>query len=172
MTTVSTAPLPLAGRRIQIAGSASASTDPALVRYGHEVIARLVPNIITAGGGIVVGAGREPRPDGAAVDALDPYFFDWTALDAAARCIQQGCGTWPAGSGLPDRRRLVRKSRVRNSRQSRRSLYDHSIEQRPGTVRNPLCPARAQPHSCASARRCLRMRSSSLVAEQASSIPG
>ena len=53
MTTVSTAPLPLAGRRIQIAGSASASTDPAVVRYGHEVIARLVTNIMTAGGGIV-----------------------------------------------------------------------------------------------------------------------
>jgi hypothetical protein len=100
MTILSTALLTLAGRRIQIAGSASGSTDPALVRYAHEVIARLVTNIMTAGGGIVVSAGREPRPDGAAADAPS-LTFDWTALDAAARCLQQGCGTWPAESGLP-----------------------------------------------------------------------
>ena len=61
--------LPVAGRRIQIAGSASGTTDPALVRYAHEIIARLVTKIMTAGGGIVISAGREPRPDGAAVDA-------------------------------------------------------------------------------------------------------
>lgn len=100
MTTVSTAPLPLAGRRIQIAGSASASTDPAVVCYGHEVIARLVTNIMTAGGGIVVGAGREPRPECAAADAPG-LTFDWTALEAAAQCVQRDCGAWPAESGLP-----------------------------------------------------------------------
>ena len=61
--------LPIAGRRIQIAGSASGTTDPALVRYAHEIIARLVTKIMTAGGGIVISAGRKPRPDGAAVDA-------------------------------------------------------------------------------------------------------
>jgi len=121
MTILSTALLTLAGRRIQIAGSASGSIDPALVRYTHEIIARLVTNIMTAGGGIVVSAGREPRPDGAAADAPS-LTFDWTALDAAARCLQQGCGTWPAESGLPI---VVVSSEKAESEipDSRRSLY-------------------------------------------------
>jgi hypothetical protein len=125
MTTVSTAPLPLAGRRIQIAGSASASTDPALVRYGHEVIARLVTNIMTAGGGVVVSAGREPRPEGAAADAPS-LTFDWTALEAAAQCVQRGCGTWPAESGLPI---VVVSSEKAESEipDNRRPLYDELL---------------------------------------------
>jgi hypothetical protein len=122
MTAALTAPLPLAGRRIQIAGSASASTDAALVRYGHEVIAHLVTNIMTAGGGIVVSAGREPRPEGAAADAPS-LTFDWTALEAAAHCLQHGCGTWPPESGLPV---VVVSSEKAESEipDSRRVLYD------------------------------------------------
>ena len=122
MTALSTAPLPLVGRRIQIAGSASGSTDPALVRYAHEVIARLATNIMMAGGGIVVSAGREPRPEGAATDAPS-LTFDWTALEAAAQCLQQGCGTWPAESGLPI---VVVSSEKAESEipDSRRPLYD------------------------------------------------
>jgi hypothetical protein len=125
MTTVWTAPLPLAGRRIQIAGSASASTNPAVVRYGHEVIARLVTNIMTAGGGIVVSAGREPRPEGAAADAPG-LTFDWTALEAAAQCVQRGCGTWPAESGLPI---VVVSSEKAESEipDNRRPLYDELL---------------------------------------------
>jgi hypothetical protein len=125
MTTVSTAPLLLAGRRIQIAGSASASTDPAVVRYGHEVIARLVTNIMKAGGGIVVSAGREPRPEGAAADAPG-LTFDWTALEAAAQCVQRDCGTWPAESGLPI---VVVSSEKAESEipGNRRPLYDELL---------------------------------------------
>lgn len=120
MTTVSTASLPLAGRRIQIAGSASASTDPAVVRYGHEVIARLVTNIMKAGGGIVVSAGREPR---SAADAPG-LTFDWTALEAAAQCVD--CGTWPAESGLPI---VVVTSEKAESEipDNRRPLYDELL---------------------------------------------
>jgi hypothetical protein len=125
MTTLSTAPLLLAGRRIQIAGSASGSTDPALVRYGHELIARLVTNIMPAGGGIVVSAGREPRPEGAAADAPS-LTFDWTALEAAAQCLQKGCGTWPAESGLPI---VVVSSEKAESEipDNRRPLYDELL---------------------------------------------
>jgi hypothetical protein len=56
--------LPLLGRRVQIAGSANGKTDPALIRYGHEIVGALVKGVMAAGGGIVVGIGKEPRPDG------------------------------------------------------------------------------------------------------------
>jgi TIR- and PNP-associating SLOG family len=114
--------LPLAGRRIQIAGSASGTTDPAVVRYAHDIIARLVTNIMTAGGGIVISAGREPRPDGAAVDAPS-LTFDWTALEAATQCLQQGHGSWSAESGLPI---VIVSSEKAESEipDSRRPLYD------------------------------------------------
>jgi hypothetical protein len=122
MTALSTALLSLAGRRIQIAGSASGSTDPDVVRYAHEFITRLVTNIMKAGGGLVVSAGREPRPDGATADAPS-LTFDWTALEAVAECLQQGGGTWLAESGLPI---VVVSSEKAESEipDSRRPLYD------------------------------------------------
>ena len=55
---------------------------------------------MAAGGGIVVGIGREPRPDGAAPDAPS-LLFDWTALETAAECLKRGFPAWPAESGLP-----------------------------------------------------------------------
>ncbi|MHB8527522.1 MAG: hypothetical protein ACYDD2_15420 [Candidatus Acidiferrales bacterium] len=94
------AALPLLGRRIQIAGSASGKTDLALVGYAHQVVGSLVKGVMAAGGGIVVGIGREPRPDGSAPDAPS-MLFDWTALETAAECLKHGFPTWPAESGLP-----------------------------------------------------------------------
>jgi hypothetical protein len=92
--------LPLLGRRIQIAGSASGKTELALVGYAHQVVRNLVNYVMVAGGGIVVGIGREPRPDGSEPDAPS-LLFDWTALEAAAECLKDGFPTWPAESGLP-----------------------------------------------------------------------
>jgi hypothetical protein len=92
--------LPLLGRRVQIAGSASEKTDLPLIRYAHEVVSNLVKAVMAAGGGIVVGVGKEPRPDGSASDAPG-LLFDWTALAAAAECLKQGLGTWPSRFGLP-----------------------------------------------------------------------
>lgn len=92
--------LQLFGRRVQIAGSASTKTDLALIGYAHELVRNLVKNIMTAGGGIVVGIGREPRPDGAAPEAPS-LLFDWTALETAAECLNLGFPAWPAESGLP-----------------------------------------------------------------------
>jgi hypothetical protein len=85
---------------VQIAGSASAKTDPSLVGYAHQVVSNLVKAIMAAGGGIVVGIGREPRPDGSSPDAPS-LLFDWTALETAAECLKLGFAAWPAESGLP-----------------------------------------------------------------------
>ncbi len=92
--------LPLLGRRVQIAGSASGKTDVVLIGYAHQVVSALVRGIMAAGGGIVVGVGREPRPDGAAPDAPS-LLFDWTALETAAEGVKGGFPAWPAESGLP-----------------------------------------------------------------------
>ena len=92
--------LPLLGRRVQIAGSASGKTDSALIGYAHQLVSNLVKGLMAAGAGIVVGIGREPRPDGSAPDAPS-LLFDWTALETAAECLKRGFPAWPAESGLP-----------------------------------------------------------------------
>jgi hypothetical protein len=115
----------LIGRRVQIAGSASARTDPALISYAHEVVDGLVKAVMNAGGGIVVGIGREPRQDGAAPGAPS-LLFDWTALEAAAECVRQGYRTWPAKFGLPIVVASSEKA-VSEIPEDRRPLYDELL---------------------------------------------
>lgn len=95
-----TGSLGLFGRRIQISGSASGKTDPALILCAHQIVSDLVEAIMEGGGGIVVGLGREPRAEGAAPDAPS-LIFDWTALEAAAESLSRGHGAWPSKFGLP-----------------------------------------------------------------------
>jgi len=119
------AALPLLGRRVQIAGSANGKTHPTLIRYAHEFVANLVKGILTAGGGIVVGVGKEPRPDGAAPDAPS-LIFDWTALATAAECLKGGLGTWPPKFGLPIVVASSEKA-VSEIPDSRRPLYEELL---------------------------------------------
>ena len=120
--TTSAPSLPLFGRRVQISGSASAKTDPALIAYAHEVVRGLVKAVMGAGGGIVVGLGREPRPEGAVADAPS-LLFDWTALKTAAECITSCFNTWPTKFGLPI---VVATSEKAESEipENRRGLYN------------------------------------------------
>lgn len=120
-----TAALPLFGRRVQIAGSASGKTDPVLVGYAHQVVSGLVKDIMAAGGGIVVGIGKEPRPDGSAPDAPS-LVFDWTALETAAKCLKRGFPAWPAESGLPIVVASSEKA-VAEIPDSRRPLYEELL---------------------------------------------
>lgn len=130
-TGASPLPLPLLGRRIQIAGSASKMTDPSLIQYAHEVVGHLVRNIISAGGGIVVSVGKEPRPEGAPPDAPS-LTFDWTTLEVAADCIAKGYAGWPSGFNLP----IVLVSSEKSASEipdNRRPLYESLL--RSGKVR-------------------------------------
>ena len=113
---------PLFGRRVQISGSANPKTDPALIFCAHEIVRNLVKAILAAGGGIVVGLGREPRAEGAAPDAPS-LTFDWTALEAAAESLKLGHVTWPAKFGLPI---VVATSEKAESEipDNRRTLYE------------------------------------------------
>ena len=113
---------PLFGRRVQISGSANAKTEASLVLSAHEIVRNLVKAVMAAGGGIVVGLGREPRAEGAAPDAPS-LTFDWTALEAAAECLKLGHGAWPAKFGLPI---VVATSEKAESEipDNRRALYE------------------------------------------------
>lgn len=92
---------PLLGRRVQIAGSASPKTDATLTRYAHDIVADTVRQIMNAGGGLVLAAGKEPRPAGARADAPS-LVFDWTALEMVADCLRRGCcAAWQSKFGLP-----------------------------------------------------------------------
>jgi hypothetical protein len=117
--------LPLLGRRIQIAGSASGNTDSTLIGYAHQIVSNLVKGVMAAGGGIVVSIGREPRPNGSAPDAPS-LLFDWTALEAAAECLKHGFPAWPVESGLPIVVASSEKA-VTEIPDSRRSLYEELL---------------------------------------------
>lgn len=117
--------LPLFGRRIQIAGSASGKTEPALIRYGHELVFNLVKDLMARGGGIMVGIGREPRADGAVPDAPS-LLFDWTALESALECLKQGFRAWPTEFGLPIVVTSSEKS-VSEIPDNRRPLYEELL---------------------------------------------
>lgn len=90
----------LAGRRIQIAGSASKTTDLEMIGYAHRLVSEIVRGILADGGGLVFAAGREPRAiEG---DASSPsLLFDWTALEVAASVVRDGEIGWPMSGGCP-----------------------------------------------------------------------
>jgi len=124
MTTIGTTgavSLALFGRRVQIAGSASVKTDPSLIVYAHEVVRGIVKGVIDQGGGIVVGLGREPRPEGAA-DAPS-LLFDWTALETAAECFTSSLNKWSTQYGLPIVAATSEKAESEIPK-NRRGLYD------------------------------------------------
>lgn len=90
----------LSGRRLQIAGSASKSTDAATIRYAHRLVDHIVRRVLKAGAGLVLAAGREPRViEG---DNTTPsLLFDWTALESAVGLLKEGTARWPASAGAP-----------------------------------------------------------------------
>jgi len=90
----------LFNRRLLVAGSASPSTDRALIAYAHHLVAKVVAAVLRYGGGLVVAAGKEPPSPGAPSGSV-PLVFDWTALDAAAQTIKAGKAKWPVGFGPP-----------------------------------------------------------------------
>lgn len=90
----------LAGRRVQIAGSANKATNAEVIRYGHRLVAQVVRGVLVEGGGLVLAVGREPRADDGD-ESLPSLVFDWTALEAAASVLRDGAARWPRAAGLP-----------------------------------------------------------------------
>ena len=115
----------LLGRRVHSAGSANPQTNSQLIHYAHELVARVARGILQAGGGLVVGAGKEPPAEGVHSDAPS-LVFDWTALETAADCLREGSYTWPAESGPPVV--IVTSEKAESAiPQERRSLWDYLL---------------------------------------------
>jgi hypothetical protein len=73
----------LRNRRIHIAGSASATTSPTLLRYAHDLVAQLTNQLASRGAVFATGVGAEPLSDPA--DPASPaIIFDWTVIESAA----------------------------------------------------------------------------------------
>jgi hypothetical protein len=77
------------GLRVHITGSAARNCAGDLLRSAHSFIAPLADEIISRGGGLILGAGGEPRGK-----AGEPCIFDWTAL-AAITSTPDPAPDWP-----------------------------------------------------------------------------
>jgi hypothetical protein len=77
------------GLRVHITGSAAAESDDALIAAAHSFVRTLAAETIAYGGGLVLGAGGEPRNE-----TGQPCIFDWTALEVIADAPDPAPG-WP-----------------------------------------------------------------------------
>lgn len=67
------------GLRVHISGSAGTDCDGELLTAAHDFVRAFATELVAAGGGLVLGAGGEPRGDSG-----EPCIFDWTALEVVA----------------------------------------------------------------------------------------
>ena len=76
---------PLAGRRLHVAGSIGPRTANSLAVYAHDLVRQVVRTALERGGGIVVGAGKEPALEGGPAQ-----IFDWSVMEVVAEAIRSG----------------------------------------------------------------------------------
>lgn len=69
----------ITGRRICIAGSASAETDVKLLTYAHQLMLEIVRTLVNEGALLLCGVGNNPRQSDVAGSLS--LIFDWTILD-------------------------------------------------------------------------------------------
>lgn len=87
---------PLAGKRLHIAGSIGSRTAGALAAYAHDLVREVVRGVLERGGGIVVGAGKEPVLDGGPAQV-----FDWSVLEVVAEAVRSGICPEAMGAHRP-----------------------------------------------------------------------
>lgn len=75
----------LGGKRLQVAGSIGPSTAVATATYAHDLVRQVVRGVLELGGGIVVGAGKEPM-----LEEGPSQVFDWSILEVVAETIRSG----------------------------------------------------------------------------------
>ena len=88
--------LPLPRKRLQIAGSIGPNTDPTLADYAHNLVRQVARGVLERGGGIVVGAGKEPK-----LERGPAQVFDWTVLEVVAEAVRSRICPEPTGAGRP-----------------------------------------------------------------------
>ncbi len=87
---------PLAGKRLHVAGSIGPRTASALAAYAHDLVRQAVRGVLQRGGGIVIGAGKEPSVEGGPAQV-----FDWSVLEVVAEAIRSGFCSEAMGARLP-----------------------------------------------------------------------
>lgn len=78
------------GLRVHLTGSAAKDCNGALLGSAQSFVHSFVKEIVARGGGLVVGAGDEPRGNSG-----EPCIFDWTALEVVADAPDPA-PEWPA----------------------------------------------------------------------------
>jgi TIR- and PNP-associating SLOG family len=82
------APRGMVGRRLHVAGSASpVESDPALLRWTHDLLRRVVLAHIESGGTVLTQIGADPHHERA--DGLRTL-FDWTVMEACREALADG----------------------------------------------------------------------------------
>jgi hypothetical protein len=112
-----------------------------MTQYAHDLVTQLVRGILKDGGGLVLGAGKEPRPENP--DFQSPsVVFDWTALETAAECLANGDSSWPTSYGPP----LIVVTSEKSEREipeARRPLWDSLLKSGVMRVESILAGARS-----------------------------
>jgi hypothetical protein len=113
------------GRRICIAGSASAEADEKLLASAHGFVSRITRRFLREGASVVIAVGKEPRLANASRPW--PLVFDWTVLESvwlegsrqlgsrrkAGRPLVCTIGTRKTPAQIPEGRRALWKDLVR-----------------------------------------------------------
>lgn len=127
----------LVGKRVHIAGSIGPRTTNGLAIYAHELIRQVVNGVLERGGGIVVGAGKEPTlEDGAA------QVFDWSILEVVATAIRSGSCPESMGAHCPVVVVVSEKGETEVPH-SRKSLWSELLESGRVEVRRIMAGARS-----------------------------
>ena len=77
----------LAGRYIQIAGSAHETTAPKILRYSHELIRYLTSGLLRNGARLIVVTGSEDMVDPDKPSWDTALYYDWNVLEAIGHYI-------------------------------------------------------------------------------------
>ncbi len=128
---------PLAGKRLHIAGSIGPRTDHRLADYAHELVRQVARGVLERGGGIVVGAGKEPKLEGGPAQV-----FDWLVLEVIAEAIRSGICPEPIGARRPVIVVVSEKGETEIP-DSRRSLWTELVGSGKVEVRRIMAGARS-----------------------------
>lgn len=114
-----------AGRRVQIAGSINPSTTVDVAARGHAIVASLSKSLLDAGAILVLGAGKEPRPENGPF-GHPGLVFDWTALEVVGQ-VSAAIRTCRGEIGRELAVVVVSEKSVQDIPANRKALWDELI---------------------------------------------
>ena len=129
--------LPLAGKRLHVAGSIGSATTIELAGYAHDLVQQVVRGVLLKDGGVVIGAGKEPTLEGGPAQ-----IFDWSVLEEVREAIRSGY----CSDGTSEFRPVVVVISEKGEAEipdSRRSLWSELLESNRIEVKRIMLGARS-----------------------------